>query len=254
VDVCVALDELVQENQAQAAVCNGNGCADPEKYAELQSKWIASMCAVGATCIEDVFADTPNATKQLISTNCDFHDHCGETLFIDVNVAVYGWATPNTTVSNATIRAFFVDNAATLCGDADCNAAFHGFLEIMLNPSSGISTTAYNAEEIMISVCDDPSSWGDAGDAGDSGDSDDAFVDIEAALQGLEDVSTGVIIGAVIGGICGCALLIALPIAIFVCCCSAAAKNKRGAAASQKTPPQQVVVVHGDAVTMESKA
>ena len=83
---------------------------------------------------------------------------------------------------------------------------------------------------------------------------DDAFVDIEAALQGLEDVSTGVIIGAVIGGICGCALLIALPIAIFVCCCSAAAKNKRGAAASQKTPPQQVVVVHGDAVTMESKA
>ena len=83
---------------------------------------------------------------------------------------------------------------------------------------------------------------------------DDAFVDLEAAIQGLEDVSTGVIIGAVIGGICGCALLIALPIAIFVCCCSAAAKNKRGAAASQKTPPQQVVVVHGDAVTMESKA
>ena len=83
---------------------------------------------------------------------------------------------------------------------------------------------------------------------------DDAFVDIEAAIQGLEGVSTGVIIGAVIGGICGCALLIALPIAIFVCCCSAAAKNKRGAAASQKTPPQQVVVVHGDAVTMESKA
>ena len=83
---------------------------------------------------------------------------------------------------------------------------------------------------------------------------DDAFVDIEAALQGLEDVSTGVIIGAVIGGICGCALLIALPIAIFVCCCSAAAKNKRGAAASQKTPPQQAVVVHGDAMTMESKA
>ena len=62
------------------------------------------------------------------------------------------------------------------------------------------------------------------------------------------------IIGGVIGGLCGCALLIALPIAIFVCCCSAAAKNKRGAAASQKTPPQQVVVVHGDAVTMESKA
>ncbi len=82
----------------------------------------------------------------------------------------------------------------------------------------------------------------------------DPFVDLEAALQGLEDVSTGVIIGGVIGGICGCALLIALPIAIFVCCCSAAAKNKRGAAASQKTPPQQVVVVHGDAVTMESKA
>ena len=43
VDVCVAENELAQENQAQAAVCNGNGCADPEEYVELQTKYIASI-------------------------------------------------------------------------------------------------------------------------------------------------------------------------------------------------------------------
>ena len=94
VDSCVALTEFTQEPQAQAAVCNGNGCADPEKYIELQTRevrspFIASICAAGAPCIEDSFADS-NATMQYVNTNCDVHDHCGETLFIDVNVAVYG--------------------------------------------------------------------------------------------------------------------------------------------------------------------
>jgi hypothetical protein len=252
-DACIASVEASQAGQAA------------ENYAELSAKVYAAICAVD-TCKEAVFANASIPSMQIPDAICDLHDHCGKTLQIDVFVAVYGWATPNATVSNATIRAFYVDNAAALCGDADCKAASNGFLEVMMNQTEIMyGETGQNiaaawvaevaaAEEIMISVCDDPSSWGDAGDAGDSGDSDDAFVDIEAALQGLEDVSTGVIIGAVIGGICGCALLIALPIAIFVCCCSAAAKNKRGAAASQKTPPQQVVVVHGDAVTMESKA